>query len=676
MEGESSTEAHTLAGAVFLSYASEDANAAERIASALRSGGIEVWFDKSELRGGDAWDRQIREQIHHCRLFIAVISANSERRDEGYFRREWSLAADRTRDIAHKRAFLVPVVIDGTPERGASVPEKFHELQWTRLPGGETSPDFVARIQKLLVPDAPTRAAAPIQSGSQIAPASKALVRPVWQSKSVLWVGSALLAVGMTYFVADRFWLSKRTASAAAGAAPASATAAEKSIAVLPFVDLSERHDQEYFADGVAEEVLNQLAKIPGLSVIGRTSSFQFKGKAGDLRTIGTTLGAAYVLEGSVRQSGDRVRVTAQLLGTQDGTHRWSDTYDAKLDDVLKVQDDIAASLARALEVAVDAAPKGERGSTNPEAYDLYLRGLHALDMSSKEGCEQAIELFNQALQLEPGSTRTLVQLAWAHDCIGWGGWLIPGAGFVQAREVAIRVVKVDPNSADAHLVLANVDMIHDWDWPAAEHEIQMAFKLAPPNSRALTIAGRLAGAQGHFEQATERLQQALARDPMDPLAYDALASVYLRSGHFGEAEAMNRRSLQIAPHIVTGHYWLAIALLMQGRLQEALVETEREKPADGRDVGGAVILYAMHRLTEADAALTRAIEENQLDWPSGIARTYAFRGDRDQAMTWFERAYQARDADLVYIKGDPLLGGLAADPRYKAFLRKMNLPE
>src|SRR6516165_6836466 len=144
--------------AVFLSYASQDAAAAARICEALRSAGIEVWFDKSELRGGDAWDRRIREQIHDCRLFIPVISANSERRDEGYFRREWALAADRTRDMAHKRAFLVPVVIDGTSERGASVPEKFHELQWTRLPNGETPPAFVEQVRRLLSTEPPVPA--------------------------------------------------------------------------------------------------------------------------------------------------------------------------------------------------------------------------------------------------------------------------------------------------------------------------------------------------------------------------------------------------------------------------------------------------------------------------------------------------------------------------------------
>jgi adenylate cyclase len=673
MEGESPTQASTAGGAVFLSYASEDTAAAERIAATLRSAGVEVWFDKTELRGGDVWDRKIRQQIHDCALFIPIISAHSQARLEGYFRREWKLATDRTHDMAEEKSFLVPVVIDGTSERGASVPAKFHEVQWTRLPAGETTPAFSQRVRGLLSLEpleGPATVRPPASAGPRVAQVMRA-PSSLWSKRAVPAAVTVVMLAVAAYITVDKVWISKR---APPPAAPL--TLGEKSIAVLPFVDLSEKHDQEYFADGVAEEVLNQLSKIPGLNVIGRTSSFQFKGKVGDLRAIGTTLGAAYVLEGSVRQSGERVRITAQLLGTQDGAHRWSDTYDAKLDDVLKVQDDMAASLARALEVTLGAAPKADRGSTSPEAYDLYLRGLYALDITSKEGCEQAIELFNQALQVEPGSTRTLVQLAWAHNCVGWGGWLIPGAGFMRAREVAMQVLKVDPNSADAHIVLANADMIHDWDWAAAEREIQTAFKLAPPNSRALTTAARLAGAQGHFDRATELFQHALARDPMDPLVYDALAGVYLRSGHYVEAEAMNRRCLQIAPRIVTGHYWLAIALLMQGRLPEALAETEREKPADGRDVGGAVVLYAMHRLAEADAALRRAIEENQLDWPSAIARSYAFRGDRDQAMTWFEKAYQARDADLVYIKGDPLLRGLVADPRYKAFLRKMNLPE
>jgi TolB-like protein/Tfp pilus assembly protein PilF len=668
MEGGPSKPASAPTGAVFLSYASEDAEAAERIATALRAAGIEVWFDKSELRGGDAWDRQIREEIHDCRLFIPVISANSERRDEGYFRREWRLAVERAGDMAHKKAFLVPVVVDRTSERGASVPEKFHELQWSRLPAGETPPAFVERVRQLMSPE-PAPAPSNARSASPVAgapPAARALTHRRRSRPALMALAFVVIAAG-AYLAVDRFVLSRRSAPAAI---------ADKSIAVLPFTDLSEKHDQGYFADGLAEETLAQLAKIPGLRVIGRTSSFQFKGKADDLGKIGTTLGTAYVLEGSVRRSMDLVRVTAQLLSTQDGIRRWSDTYDAKVDDVLRVQDSIAVGIARALELTAVKATTEKQSITSPEAYDLYLRGLQALDRASLEGCERAIDLFSQALQLNPSATQALISLAWAHDCIGWGGWLVQGAGYPQAREFATRALKIDPNLADAHLVLANASIVHDWDWAEAQREIDTAFKLAPPDARAFTIAARLAGALGQFEHAIDLSRQALVRDPLDPHAYDEVAGIYLRSDNYAEAETANRRCLQVAPDLVGAHYWLAIALLMQGRLQDAMAETERETPGDGKYLGGSVVLFAMHRYAESDTALKKAIELNRLDWPSGIARAYALRGEADQAMVWLERAYEARDQDLFFIKGDPQLRKLESDPRYKAFLRKMNLPE
>ena len=677
MGEESPKPASAPTGAVFLSYASQDVSAARRICDALRAAGIDVWLDQSELRGGDAWDRKIRDQIRHCALFIPVISAHSQARLEGYFRREWKFAVERKRDIADELAFLLPVVIDETPERGASVPEGFHEVQWTRLPEGVASQEFVEHVSSLLTGNKADRSKPAAQALQPSA--APVLVQPAAESTSgspmrmrVLLVAAAI-AVIIGYIGVDRYLLHKGTRLSAASATAASA---DKSVAVLPFADLSEQHDQEYFADGIAEETLNQLVKIPGLKVIGRTSSFQFKGKADDVRKIGATLGAAYVLEGSVRKSADRVRVTAQLISTGDGAHRWSNTYDAKLDDVLKVQDDLAASLARALELTVDAPPATDPVGTNPEAYDLYLRGLHALDAMSLEGCEQAIELLNQALRLEPTSTRTLASLAWSHDCIGFGGWLIPGAGFPQARELARRLLASDPKSADAHLILADANLVHDWDWAAVKREIDAAFALAPADPRAFYIAAGLATAQWQNELATELLQQSLARDPLNARTYDRLCSVYYRTGRYVEAEAMCRRVLQIAPQFGTAHYWLSVAILMQNRLEDALAETQRATPDEGQYVGGAAVLYAMHRQVESNAALEKAIEVNRIDWPSGIARAYAFRGDRDQAMVWLERAYEARDGDMFFIKGDPQLQSLESDPRYRAFLRKMNLPE
>src|SRR5215472_7759011 len=210
MGAESAEPASTPTGAVFLSYASQDAEAARRICNALRAAGIEVWFDQSELRGGDAWDQSIRKQIHDCRLFIAVVSAHTETRDEGYFRREWSLAVDRTRDMAHKRAFLVPVVIDGTPERDASVPEKFHELQWTRLPGGETPPAFVGHLQRLLSPEASTANRGHASTHSEAVGITRAPVQVAWPLKSGLLVAVAIAVTGgVAYFATQKLWISR-----------------------------------------------------------------------------------------------------------------------------------------------------------------------------------------------------------------------------------------------------------------------------------------------------------------------------------------------------------------------------------------------------------------------------------------------------------------------------------
>jgi len=667
------------AGAVFLSYASEDGAAAERIATALRAAGIEVWFDKSELRGGDAWDRQIREQIHHCRLFIPVISTNSERRDEGYFRREWSLAADRTRDMAHKRAFLVPVVIDGTPERGASVPEKFHELQWTRLLGGETPPTFVERVRRLLSPETPvvTAAASTAPTGSITAERSTKRVPPLWRLKPGLWATGVVLAVALAYFGVDKFWISKRTATAITSGVPQPANAAERSIAVLPFVDLSEKHDQEYFADGMAEEVLDLLANLPGLKVIGRTSSFQFKGKNQDLRAIGSALGASYVVEGSVRKSGDRLRVTAQLIDARDGSHLWSDTYDEPVGDALKVQDQIAFNLVRALQVSVGADFQlGRQPFKSAEAYDLYLRGRHAYDRFDKEGLESAAAYFQQALKIDPTSVLAAELLAAAQEDTAEIGYVEPSEGFERARQSAQRALRLDSNSSLAHAILASVHLVYDWDWPAAEREATEALRLKPRSHSALGLLGMVYEALGKWVDSAEMFESALAADPLFLGWHSQLSNVRLATGRLQEAETESRRVLQISPTAGTGHYGLGVILLMRGKIADALAEMQQEQPDTGRDAGLAIVYHAMGRRAESDGALAAYEREYAKDNALWIADAYAYRGELDQAFAWLERAYRQKDSALYMIKADPFFKNLHADPRYKAFLRKMNLPE
>jgi len=671
----------TLSRAVFLSYASEDSLAAQRIAEALRAGGIEVWFDQSELRGGDAWDRQIREQIHHCHLFIPVISANSERRDEGYFRREWSLAADRTRDMAHKRAFIVPVVIDGTPERGASVPEKFHELQWTRLPGGETPPAFVERVRGLLAPEVlAERAATPVSPASTTVPPSGGSVASPWRSQAALWLVGAVLAVVLSYSVVDRLWLSKRTSAGTPGAAPSSATALEKSIAVLPFVDLSEKHDQEYFGDGMAEEVIDLLARIPGLKVIGRTSSFQFKGKNQDLRTVGNTLGVNYLVEGSVRKSDDRLRVTAQLISTRDGSHLWSDAYDAPVDNALDIQDRIASNLVRALQVSVGAADYSFARPVfkSSEAYDLYLRGIRALDKNDKEGVESAVATFQQVLALDPTSVGAAELLSLAQAVLAYLGYVEPATGFERARVSAQHALGLDPKSSIAYQTLALVHLYYDWDWAAAERDGKEALRLNARDPGAMGNMGDVYRALGRWDESVRQYETAISSDPLDPVWHSHLGTVWLATGRLREAEAEKRKVLQISPTYGWGHFLLGQVLLTQGRLEAALAEMQQES-GEARDFGLAVVYHAMGRQAESATALARLVQERAQYRAYSVAQACGYRVELDDAFTWLERAYRQKDADLWSIKlnqVDPLLRDFARDPRFAAFLRKMNLPE
>lgn len=337
MAAESPRPASRPTEAVFLSYASEDAEAAKRICDALRAAGIEVWFDQSELRGGDAWDRKIRDQIQDCRLFIPVISANTESRDEGYFRREWRLGVERAGDMVHKRTFLVPVVIDGTSERGAAVPEKFQELQWTRLPGGETPPEFVQRVAALVGPAGGSDAAVPSLRAGLSGVTARVARAPASRARDRRWPYTALigaLVAGAIALMLVRPWRSLQLPSTNT---PAPVAVAEKSVAVLPFTDLSEKKDQEYFADGLTEEIIDILTRVPGLRVPARTSAFYFKGKNVPISEIARALNVATVLEGSVRKSGNHYRITAQLIRGDTGAHVWSKTFDREATNVFDV---------------------------------------------------------------------------------------------------------------------------------------------------------------------------------------------------------------------------------------------------------------------------------------------------------------------------------------------------
>ena len=491
-----------------------------------------------------------------------------------------------------------------------------------------------------------------------------------------------VLVLALTYFVVDKFWISKHAPSVegekalnAPVQAPLPAVISDKSIAVLPFADMSEKKDQEYFADGLADEVSSLLATLPGLKVISRMSSFQFKGKNADVRVAASQLGAAFIVEGSVKRSGDRVRVSAQLISAQDGARHWSDTYERDFGDVLRLQKDIAASLGRALQVEVGGL--AEQGAvTHPDAYTAYLRGLHAMDRFDEAGLEEAVGQFEQASVLDPSYLHPREGLARARYYQYALGFVAPTVGAENLRRAIDEVLRVDPHSAIGHALRAEVLITYDWDWTAAEKETRMALAAAKNNEVALYAAGDLASVFANWDDAERMLRQALAADPLNPDTRNLLSWTLYRHGHFKEAIAEGRRVLEIRPSYTTGHYDLALYLLASGDRAATLSEMQHELSYTARPVGLALALSALGRNAEAEAALRTAERESGNEYAYWIACLHAFRGEIDAAFHWLDRAYAQKDYLLEYIKGEPTLKSLVGDRRYKAFLRKMNLPE
>jgi TolB-like protein/tetratricopeptide (TPR) repeat protein len=698
MGGESPKPASsTPTGAVFLSYASEDAEAAQRICTALTAAGIEVWFDQSELRGGDAWDRRIRERIHDCRLFIALISVHTEARDEGYFRREWSLAADRTRDMAYKRAFLVPVVIDGTLERGASVPEKFHELQWTRLPDGETTPAFVARIQKLLVPDVPTQvaAAATTSSRSTKAPASKPSLHPNWPSNVVLWLISALLVVALAYLIAESLWRPQHSQATPASQKTISSTSVvpstaaaftppPHSIAVLPFVNLSGDKEQEYFSDGLTEELLNSLAEIEGLQVAARTSSFSFR-QHPDIATVAHKLNVGAVLEGSVRRSGNTVRVTTQLINAVSGFHLWSKTYDRDLGDVLKLQTEIATAVASALKVALlgSEAAKIEAGGThNPAALDAYLRATKTLFFgTSPNDVKTAVAGYTDAIGLDPDYA-----LAYAGRSLAVAARAVfldvttsaVHADFDKAQADAAKAIALAPDLSEGYLARANA---HEFllEFKEASQDYEHALALAPGNARVLRDYGDFAVYMGHGDSGLTAIRRAVMLDPLNPNSHGFLGGALLRLRRYAEALAATKQAealystgpqLSLPGQIGTTYYLL-------GDFASARATCEQDNGTDALSHSCLALAYdKLGRHADAEAELKKLQAASGDGGAYKYAAIYAQWGNHAKALEWLDFAMGRRAPGLIALKTDPLMDPLRQEPRFQAVLRELKFPQ
>jgi TolB-like protein/Tfp pilus assembly protein PilF len=671
MGARSPERVSTPTGAVFLSYASQDAEAAQRICDALRAAGIEVWFDKSELTGGDVWDRRIREQIHDCRLFIPVISANTEARDEGYFRREWGLATDRTRDMAEKRTFLIPVVVDDTPERGASVPDKFHQVQWTHLPGGQASPPFVDRIAALL---GSTAAAATTNGPSPVlASAPPAQTRNRRALGIALGLAALAIVIGGIWLILQHSALHRLREAGVAGESQAAVT--EKSVAVLPFTDLSEKHDQEYFSDGLAEELLDLLAKTPGLHVTARTSSFYFKGKQATIPEIAKTLGVANILEGSVRKSGNRLRITTQLIRADNAEHLWSETYDRDQEDIFKIQDDIARAVVDKLRMTLlgGGVPRSGSAIVSPQAHNLYLQGRYLIASDTAEDLTKAGAYFQRALDLEPGYAPAWAGLALVAARQVANGYVPVPDGIAQAATAAQKSVELDPSYAEGYVELGRSRMLSSFDWTGARKAFDHALVLEPSNSGAQFALAHVIMTVGSADDSLRRYEQGLQRDPLNLLQRRYAARVLYYAGRLDEAEEVTRQVLEVNSSFPAAHYELGRVLLARGQVPQAVREFESEK-STWSVLALPLGYHAQGRTADANAALQRLVENSEGS-EFQVAEAYAYFGNVDQAFTWLDRAVELRDPGIQWLRGDPLLRNLTHDPRYAALLRRLNLP-
>jgi TolB-like protein/DNA-binding winged helix-turn-helix (wHTH) protein/Flp pilus assembly protein TadD len=482
---------------------------------------------------------------------------------------------------------------------------------------------------------------------------------------------AALVAMGVAVWVGWHAWSLRHNA-----AGPSAASVADKTIAVLPFADMSEKKDQEYFADGMAEEIIDLLAKIPILKVIGRTSSFQFKGKTEDLRNIGSQLGAAYLLEGSVRTSGDRVRVAVQLIDSRSGLPRWSQTYDRNFGEVLKLQDEIATRVVRLVENdAYYSEIVSGKTLRSPEAYTAYLQGRYAKDRYDQPGLEQAMSDFQRAMELDPTFADAAAGLANVYLNLGAFGLLPPAVAYEKGRLAAQLALKLDPNQYEAHAVLSNIHINYDWDWPAAEREFKLAL-VGAPEFAARQEDSLLSLTMGRCDDALRAINLGLAGDPMDPDGHFFLGLAQLCRGRLPEAQAALNRVIELSPTYTFAHYELGLVELARNDAERALAEFSKESSEGARIVGPALAYFTLGRNAESNAALAQLIKSYSAVSPSAIASVYAFRGESDEAFKWLERAYTERDTLLPAIKYRTEFYRLHDDPRYKALLKKLNLPE
>jgi TolB-like protein/Flp pilus assembly protein TadD len=641
---------------VFISYASHDAAVAQKVCSALESAGYRCWIAPRNVVPGTMYAGGIVRGIDESSILVLILSRQAVA--SAHVGREIERAVSKRHPVVALRIDTAPL----TPEF-----EYFlNQSHWIEGGGSDAAiAQLVEAVGQHLAPGTTTASGQAQQSPARRAATSRRV-----------WVIAALTVIALVtaYIAVDKKWLSKPLSAKQETAAVVN----DKSIAVLPFVDMSEKKDQEYFSDGLSEELIDMLTKVPDLRVPARTSSFYFKGKQTTIGDIAKALRVTHVLEGSVRKSGDKLRITAQLIRVDGGYHVWSQTFDRNVGDIFQIQDDISNAVVSALKLSLGSMVASHSGATsNSDAYDLYLLAQASYDRAnSKEGFQKIVDELQGAIRADPSFARAWALLSRTLSSMAGFNYIDPTKGFEDARSAALKAIELSPEGSEGHRALAKILYLHDWNWERAEAETNQALMLGPDDPANLSSASIIQSILGRTDVAVQYATRAVALDPLSSVRVDSLGKLLKNAGRLQEAQAALRRAQELDPTGYAAHWTLGVVLLLSGKATDALAEFNRDSPEEDRLPGLALAYYALDRTAEADAAIRKVEMLAEPGDAYSVAQIHAYRGERDQAFDWLTRAFKERITDCGGVKLDPLLKNLRSDPRYKAFLKKMNLPE
>jgi TolB-like protein/Tfp pilus assembly protein PilF len=662
---------------VFISYASPDAAIADTVCAALEHGGISCWIAPRNVVPGEFYADAIVRAIDTTKIIVLILSQSAA--GSPHVLREVERASSKRHPVVSLRTDLAAL-----PASLEYFLNTSHWLDASAIGLDRAAPKLVEAVRHLLGPASVAMAGK--ESETTPAPSKPALhgrqsTQPISRlNRLAVAVAGVAIAVIVGYLALDKPWLRRKATEGkpalalTTAAAPATPSVPDKSIAVLPFIDLSEKHDQEYFSDGLSEELLDQLAQIPELKVASRTSAFYFKGKTEEIATIASRLKVAHVLEGSVRRDGARIRVTAQLIRADSGYHLWSKTYDREVKDVFKVQDDIAAAVVEALKVQLlSTNARTEYRPANNEAYDHYLLGRHyALSYSSPAQRQRATGEFERSISLDPAFGPSYTWLAFAEFAIAsdTGDDALANKAFRDAEHG----IELAPKFSEAYQIRGYIRGAHQLDVSGAEADLEHALSLDPANAIVRVSYAQVLATRGRLREAVAEVERAIATDPLSSIAWGNLGRYWLSLGAYAKARESVQHSLDLDSEGQYAIVVIPVSYILEHEPQRALDFISVIQDEELRLFVTAIARDALDQVDAADAALKQLLEARHGD-EFAIAEIYAHRGDRDRAFEWLRRAREAH-SDVRAVRFSPLLENLRSDPRYPALLAEWKLSD